>query len=78
MGAIVAARGQSEADRVVILLDRCESMGVNVSLLTLDRGFYNTGVISLLNTRSIRFLMSATRCKHIKRAVAQFVAGVRA
>ena len=49
--AMVAARGQSEADRVAILLDRCESMGVNVSLLTLDRGFYNTGVISLLNAQ---------------------------
>ena len=46
-------------------------------MLTVDREFFSTGVIDVLKSKSIQFLMPATQTKGVKKAIDEFKAGKR-
>ena len=77
LGATLVRRGELLHDIVSKLVDECTKKGIRIRMLTVDREFFSTGVIGLLESKNVRFLMPATHTKGVKKAISEFKAGKR-
>ena len=77
LGAVLVRREDSLPDTVSKLIDGCTEKGIRIGVLTVDREFFSTGVIDILKSKNIQFLMPATQTKGVKKAIDEFEAGKR-
>ena len=77
LGATLVRRENSLPDTVSKLIDGCTKKGIRIGMLTVDREFFSTGVIDVLKSKNIQFLMPATQTKGVKKAIDKFKAGKR-
>ena len=77
LGATLVRREELLHDIVSKLVDECTKKGIRIRMLTVDREFFSTGVIGLLESRNVRFLMPVTHTKGVKKAISEFKTGKR-
>ena len=77
LGVLMRTRNMFPIDAVTALLDMCKASGIRIRTLLLDREFYSTGVMSLLNRRGITWCMPAVKTDTVKRAISEFEKGNR-
>ena len=70
-------KGDSMADCVEEMLEKCRSLGIRVGMLLLDRGFYSAAVMEMASRLHLRFIMPVPMSVSIRHAVAEFKAGRR-
>ena len=71
------SEGRTLPDTVSKLVDGCTEKGIRIGVLTVDREFFSTGVIDVLKSKNIQFLMPATQTKGVKKAIDEFKTGKR-
>ena len=76
-GAVLVRREDDLPDTVSKLIDGCAEKGIRIGVLTVDREFFSAGVIDVLKSKNIQFLMPATQTKGVKKAIDEFKAGKR-
>ena len=69
--------GQTHAEALAGLLEICSGHGLEIGVLTLDRGFYSTAVISCLQEADFDWIMPCPNTPHVKDGLSEFDAGER-
>lgn len=77
VGVIPYVPGRTHAEAVSGLLEICSGHGIEMGVLTLDRGFYSTAVISCLQEAGIDWIMPCPNTPHVKGSISEFDAGQR-
>ena len=77
LGVLPRTRGMFPVQAVSALLDMCEENNIRVGTLLLDREFYSTKIMDLLEARDITWLMPAVKNDTVKDAIAEFEKGKR-
>ena len=77
VGMIPYVPGQTHAEAVSGLLEICSGHGLEIDVLTLDRGFYSAAVISCLQEAGIDWIMPCPNTPHVKDSISEFDAGQR-
>ncbi len=75
VGVIPYVPNQTHAEAVSKLLEICSGHGLRIGVLTLDRGFYSTAVISCLQKAGFKWIMPCPNTPHVKDALSEFAAG---
>ena len=75
LGVILVKRGDRIEDLVYRLLQMCKKDGVRINSVTMDRGFYSTRVIAMLQQEKVQFLMPAIKRKSIEEKINAFSKG---
>jgi len=66
------AKGEFPETTISTLLEDLESVGVEVCLVVLDRGYHSVAVIRELKERGITFIIGARKTKRVKEALSSF------
>lgn len=77
LGVLLRTRDMFPVQAVAALLDMCRKNGIMVGTLLLDREFYATQVMDLLDSRGVTWLMPAVKTDTVKKAIAEFERGER-
>ncbi len=75
LGVILVKRGDKIEDLVYKLLQMCKKDGIRINSVTMDRGFYSTRVVAMLQREKIQFLMPAIKRKSIEEKIDAFSKG---
>ena len=77
VGMIPYVPNQTHAEAVSKLLEICAGHGLKIGVLTLDRGFYSTAVVSCLQKADLKWIMPCPNTPHVKDSLSEFDAGDR-
>ena len=77
LGMLPYMPGQTHAEALAGLLGICAGHGLRIGVLTLDRGFYSTAVVSCLQKADLRWIMPCPNTPHVKDALSEFDSGDR-
>ena len=75
LGAILVKRGDKIEDLVYTLLQMCKKNNIRINSVTMDRGFYTTRVVAMLQQNRVPFLMPAIKRKSIEEKINAFSKG---
>ena len=75
LGVILVKRGDKIEDLVYKLLQMCKKNNIRINSVTMDRGFYTTRVVSMLQQEKVQFLMPAIKRKSIEEKLNAFSKG---
>ena len=64
-------------DTVSKLIDWCAEKGVRIGMLAVDREFFSAGIIGVLKSKNVQFLMSRMQTKGVKTTIDEFKIGKR-
>lgn len=75
LGVEVVRLGDTNAEVVARLLEQCRQCNIRIATVTMDRGFYSTGVMATVRKAGYTLLMPAVKHSTIKTLIQKFDAG---
>ena len=77
LGCCPMPGGASMPDMVRDIIDMCCDAGTRINTVLLDREFFSTGVLEVLDELNVTYLMPCTNTKGVVNALNEFAAGKR-
>ena len=77
LGSILVKRTDDPVDVVRALLELCTRHDIKIASLTMDRGFYSTDIIKLIQEMGIRTVMPAVKHSRLKAVLKEYEDGKR-
>ena len=77
LAARLVRRGDANVDVVSGLISDCKKKRIGIRSMKVDREFFSVGMINLLESLKILFMVPAIKTKGVKKAVREFESGTR-